>query len=147
MFECCLLFPIGNFVEFWWYLLFCTLSSRTICLGSLHILVLHFSFFRHFRCLIFFTLNFYFARLALQNAYFKKSKKTEDDQNMKKDDQNTKKLSYQNETKQTKEILSDGVVYKTKSERNSGSIPRLYAFVSWKNWYLTAKGYVIWIFC
>jgi hypothetical protein len=50
---------------------------------------------------IFFTLNFGFAHLALQNAYFKKSKQTEDDQNMKKDDQNMKKQSYQNETKQT----------------------------------------------
>jgi len=42
----------------------------------------------------FFTLNFRFAHLALQNAYIKKSKPTEDDQN-------TKKRSYQNETKQT----------------------------------------------
>ena len=57
--------------------------------GSLHILVT--LFFHHFGCVIFFTINFLFAHLALQNAYFKKSKQTEDDQNMKKDDQNTKK--------------------------------------------------------
>ena len=74
MFGCCLLYPIGIFIEFWWYLLFCTLSFRI------------------------------------------------------------------------KEIRSDGVVYRTMSKRNSRRrIPRLYAFVSWKNWYLTAKGYVIWI--
>ena len=41
--------------------------------------------------MIFFMLDFRFARLALQNAYFKKSKQTEDDQNTNKDDQNTKK--------------------------------------------------------
>ena len=47
--------------------------------GSLHILVT--SFFRHFGCVIFFMLNFHFARLA----YFKQ---TEDDQSTKKDRKN-----------------------------------------------------------
>ena len=67
--------------------------------SSLHILVASFFVFCHFGCVIFFTLNFCFA---LQNAYvlfFFKSKQTEDDQNGKKDDQNTKKRSYKNETK------------------------------------------------
>ena len=45
-------------------------------------------------------LNFRFARLVLQNAYFEKYKQTEDDQNTKKRRRKkvTKKLGYQNET-------------------------------------------------
>ena len=46
-------------------------------------------------------LNLHFVRLALQNAHFKKSKQTEDDQKYKKKLPKYKKLSYHNETKQT----------------------------------------------
>ena len=56
-----------------------------------------FSSFRHFGWVIFYSLNFRFAHLPLQNLYIKKSKQMEDDQNTKKNDQNAKKRSYQNE--------------------------------------------------